>query len=133
MEVSQYFDIKNDTNDKILIEKTKHKLMAVVPDKIPEGQGLSSLYCCVPGSQNPDYKKPFDIGCQFLCMCYQNNDINLKNYNKQFNDEGSAFILKPEHLRANLKKIQKPTPQTITKSFAERTVKDSSGAYSFKI
>ena len=41
----------------------------------------------------------FNQGCQFVAMNMQNFDRNLEYYNKLFNDNNSAFVLKPAQLR----------------------------------
>ena len=38
-------------------------------------------------------------GCQFICMNFQTDNGNLKNYLNIFEDKLSAFVLKPECLR----------------------------------
>lgn len=129
--LKQDFHIKTDENKKGLIEQNKHSITTVIPDKIPEGGGIGSLHCCVPGSKNPDFRRNFEVGCQIVCMCFQNVDTYLKNYNKFFNDSGTAFVLKPEPLRFKPVKVKKPEPQKAENSFATREVKED--YYSFEI
>ena len=131
MNLKQTFNIKTDQNKKALIENNKHNITVVTPDRIPEGGDTSSLQCCVPGSQNPDFKTSYEVGCQIVCMCFQNNDTNLKNYNKFFHSNGTAFVLKPESLRYKQVCIDKPIKQKKSNSFATRTVSDD--YYSFNI
>jgi len=38
--------------------------------------------------------KCFNLGIQICCMCFQLNDKSLQAYNKVFDDEKSAFVLK---------------------------------------
>ena len=40
-----------------------------------------------------------EMGCQFISMCFQVPDNNLREYNNMFNETGHAFVLKPKHLR----------------------------------
>ena len=62
----------------------KQKLVAVVPD-------LTSK------ANNMDPNPAFDAGAQFVAMCFQTDDGNLKAYNAKFG--GFSFIRKPEDLR----------------------------------
>ena len=62
----------------------KQKLVAVVPD-------LAS------SANNMDPNPAFDAGAQFVAMCFQTDDGNLKAYNTKF--DGFSFIRKPEALR----------------------------------
>jgi len=39
------------------------------------------------------------MGCQFVCMNYQNMDKHLDYYINYFNDKGAAFVLKPKNMR----------------------------------
>lgn len=48
---------------------------------------------------NFDPNNAFNQGCQIVTMNMQNFDINLQYYNKLFNDNNSAFVLKPPQLR----------------------------------
>ena len=63
-------------------------------------------------------------GCQFIAMSFQNINDNLKYYNKIFNDEGSAFILKPENLRHKPVFIKKPPPARKELSYETRKIKE---------
>jgi hypothetical protein len=51
------------------------------------------------GTSNPDFHIAQQYGCQFIGMSFQNNDKNLENYNKFFDNNRTAFVLKPESLR----------------------------------
>ena len=117
------FDVKNNPNINLLKERNMTNMSIVIPDKIPEGGGMSSLHCCVPGSSNPNFERNYEFGCQIVCMCFQNNDNYLKNYNKYFNDAGTAFVLKPDCLIYTPQEFAKPPPQKATNSFATRTIK----------
>ena len=95
-------------------------MTVVVPDKIPKNGDFTSLECCVPGSQNPEFKSIFGVGCQVVCMCFQNSDVNLLNYNKYFDSKGTAFVLQPPKLRYQIVCKDKPKPQKKSNSFATR-------------
>ena len=47
-----------------------------------------------------------------VCMSYQKMDDNMKHYLAKFNEAGTAFILKPEHLRYIPVTIPIPPAQT---------------------
>ena len=116
------FDVKNYPNIDLLKDKNMTRLCLVIPDKVPEGGGMSSLHCCVPGSSNPNYKRNYKYGCQCVMMCFQNKDNYLKNYNKYFNDAGTAFVLKPDCLIYTPELISEPPPQKPENSFATRKI-----------
>ena len=58
---------------------------------------------CLPDSDtspdNPSSAIAMKYGCQFIAMCFQDRNSDLKYYNSYFNNAGSAFVLKPESLR----------------------------------
>jgi len=131
MNMKESFYIKTEQNKKGVIEHNKHNFTLVIPDKISKDGDSSSLECCVPGSQNPNFKNSYKVGCQIVCMCFQNPDSNLKNYNKFFHSKGTAFVLKPEALRYKVVCVDPPKPQKKANSFASRKVSDD--YYSFNI
>jgi len=48
---------------------------------------------------NPPAMLHQTLGCQMICMNYQNLDKQMQFYLNFFNDEGTAFVLKPDYLR----------------------------------
>ena len=56
-------------------------------------------------------------GCQCIGMSYQIKDSELQFYEKKFEENGTAFILKPKDLRYEPKLIKKPKKQTKAVSF----------------
>ena len=50
-------------------------------------------------NDNPSAQLPITYGVQMVGMSFQKLDTNLQYYVQQFDNAGSAFILKPEHLR----------------------------------
>jgi hypothetical protein len=70
-------------------------------------------------------------GIQMLAMRYQYVDTNLEENDLFFNEEGRAFVLKPEKLRYIPVTIEAPPAQDPAVSFATRTV--SSDYYKFEI
>jgi len=64
----------------------------------------------------------FSYGCQMVCMSYQKMDDNMKHYLDKFNQAGTAFILKPEHLRYIPVTIPAPPPQNPQLSYAPKSI-----------
>ena len=52
-----------------------------------------------PNAENYSWGIAKEMGCQFITMCFQVTDNNLREYNDMFNGTGHAFVLKPKHLR----------------------------------
>ena len=72
-----------------------------------------------------------EMGCQLLAMRYQKVDVNVEENDVFFDENGYAFVLKPENLRYIPVTIPTPPPQNPQLSFATRDV--SSDFYSFNI
>lgn len=72
---------------------------------------------------NMDPAIHFKMGCQMICMNYQNVDSYLIYYLKEFNNQGSAFILKPASLRYIPNVAKTPTKQDPKLSYAPRELK----------
>ena len=49
-------------------------------------------------------------GCQMVGMNFQNFDSNMEFYDIMFDEAGSAFVLKPDHLRFIPETIKNPPP-----------------------
>ena len=90
---------------------------------------------CIPNLSvsvdNYSSKLPMVYGCQFVAMCAQKNDYYMIEYNKKFNNAGSAFILKPIGLRYIPVTIPPPKLPPKSNSYASRSI--SSNFYNFKI
>jgi len=86
MRQTRFSEIKHLTDNAELIEFNKIGMTICMPDK---GNNPS----------NPNSVIMRDNGCQFLAMRYQLNDENLKNNDEFFNQNGFAFVLKPDKLR----------------------------------
>ena len=81
--------------------------------------------------QSPPSALAMSYGCQFVAMSFQELDEDVE-YNTLFFDEaGSAFALKPEHLRYIPVTISVPPPPPPEYSFGTRQVK--ADYYSFDI
>jgi len=93
-----------------LIEFNKKQMTLSMPD-------LSSSPNNVKAAVHMNY------GCQFICMCYQDNDSNLQYIDKFFSDNNRALVLKPEKLRYVQVTIPEPTKQDPNLSYATRDIK----------
>lgn len=94
-----------------------------------------NMSICLPdlseSDTNPSAAFAMKVGCQMTAMCIQNFDANMEYYDEVFDNEGSAFVLKPESLRfipVTIAKTSAPDPQN---SYEKRSV--SEDYYSFSI
>ena len=113
-----YYDIKYSPDMQELTEFNKQNMTIGMPDK---------------GSnpENPSSTIMRECGCQLLGMRYQLTDVNIEENNDFFNDNGYAFVLKPERLRYIPVTIPAPPPQNPELSYATRSVQ--SEFYKFEI
>jgi len=118
MRALHYYDIINAPDMIELIEYNKLNMTIGMPDK-----GINP--------NNPSSLTMRTYGVQMLAMRYQLVDTNLEENNIFFDDEGHAFVLKPEKLRYIPETIAAPPPQDPNVSFATREV--SSDFYKFEI
>jgi hypothetical protein len=112
------YDIKYSPDIDELTEFNKQNITFGMPDK----------------GSNPENPSPIimmETGCQFLGMRYQKIDTNLENNDAFFNENGFAFVLKPERLRYKPQTVPVPPPQNPELSFAKRTV--TSDFYNFNV
>ena len=72
-----------------------------------------------------------ETGCQLLGMRYQKIDTNIEENDVFFNENGYAFVLKPEKLRYIPVTVPLPPPQNPDLAYATRTVQ--SDFYKFSI
>ena len=82
----RYDDVKYNDEPEGTIGHNKTNTTIVLPD-------LSI------SNKNHNAQVAWDYGCQFVAMCFQNLDNNMKNYNSMFSEKSSAFVLKPDYLR----------------------------------
>lgn len=101
-----------------LIDYNKKNMSICLPDMAPE-------------PSNPSSALAMSYGCQMIGMCFQDFDSNMEYYDSFFDNNGTAFALKPENLRFIPLTIPNPTPQNPAYSYAKRDV--SSDYYSFNI
>jgi hypothetical protein len=118
MRALHYYDIKYTPDMNELIAFNKQNMTIGMPDKGSNPENPSSLVMR-------------EMGCQLLAMRYQKVDVNVEENDIFFEENGYAFVLKPENLRYIPVTIPAPPPQNPQLSFATRSV--SSDFYSFNI
>lgn len=97
-------DIQYAANAKLLRDENKRSLALTMPD-------WSEINTNVPIIVHQT------LGCQMVCMNYQNLDKNMKYYLNFFNEGGCAFVKKPANLCLEVKNITCPTPPDKKVSF----------------
>jgi hypothetical protein len=118
MRALHYYDIKYTPDMNELIDFNKQNMTIGMPDK----------------GSNPDNPSSVvmrEMGCQLLGMRYQKIDTNIEENDIFFDENGYAFVLKPEKLRYVPVTIPLPPPQNPELSYAPRTVQ--SDFYKFDI
>ena len=118
MRALHYYDIKYTPDMNELIDFNKQNMTIGMPDK---------------GSnpENPSTIVMREMGVQLLGMRYQKIDTNIEENDIFFDENGYAFVLKPEKLRYIPITIPLPPPQDPQLSYATRTVQ--SDFYKFEI
>lgn len=104
-----YYDIKYTPDMSELIDFNKQNMTMGMPDK-------------GPNPENPSAIVMREMGCQFIGMRYPLIDTNIEENNSFFDENGHAFVLKPEKLRYIQVKIDLPPPQKPELSYATRIV-----------
>ena len=82
---------------------------------------------------NPSSSIHHQLGNQMVMMNFSEIDTFLMQYIKFFSDVGTAFRLKPDHLRYFEKKIPVPKPQEKKLSYGPRRMNTLGGVYKPKI
>jgi hypothetical protein len=118
MRALNFYNVKNTPDLSELQNFNKKNMTICMPDK-----GTSP--------PNPSGVVARETGSQMTAMRYQNYDVNLQEDEKFFNDNGYAFVLKPDRLRYIPVTIPKATPQDPAVSYQTRQVK--SDYYDFKV
>lgn len=118
MRALRYYDIKYTPDINELIESNKFGMTLAMPDN-----GANP--------PNPDPIVLRETGCQYLGMRYQLIDTNSETVDIFFDENGYAFVLKPERLRYVPVEIPIPPAQNPELSYATRTVQ--SDFYKFDI
>jgi len=104
----RFTDIKNTNAPNDVINYNRQNMTIVLPD-------LSE------NNTNYIYVVPRLLGCQFIAMNFQNNDLNLISYNKFFDDSKCAFVPKPTELL--YVPVEVPSPKKIDKALLYSTKK----------
>jgi hypothetical protein len=118
MRALHYYDIKYTPDMNELIEFNKQNMTIGMPDKGSNPENPSSIVMR-------------EMGVQLLGMRYQKIDTNIEENDIFFDENGYAFVLKPEKLRYIPVTIPAPPPQNPELSYATRTVQ--SDFYKFEI
>lgn len=118
MRALHYYDIKYTQSMNELIEFNKQNMTIGMPDKGAD-------------PENPSAIVMREMGCQLLAMRYSEIDTNIQENIVFFDNNGYAFVLKPEHLRYIPTTVPLPPPQNPDLAFASRTVQ--SDFYRFNI
>lgn len=101
--------IKNILDMNELINYNRKNMSIVLPDKTNK-------------TKNNSPQLAMKYGCQMVAMIFQNDDENLKYYNNFFEEQNTAFVLKPENLRYIPVTISLPNPPPKAISYQERIV-----------
>ena len=118
MRALHYYNIKNTPDITELQNYNKQNMTIAMPD-------IGS------NPQNPSGIVVRETGCQLIAMRYQYIDQYIEENLDFFNENGFAFVLKPERLRYIPVVLPDPTPQNPELSYEERTI--SSKYYNFNI
>lgn len=118
MRALNFYNIKNTPDLSELQNFNKKNMTICMPDK-----GTSP--------PNPSAVVARETGSQMTAMRYQNYDVNLQEDEKFFNDNGYAFVLKPDRLRYIPVTIPTAVPQDSAVSYQTRQV--TSDYYDFKV
>ena len=109
-------DIVQTYDSKSLIEENKKFLAITMPD-------FTKI------TSNPPAPIHHKFGCQWVMMNYSVVDPNFEYYNNFFASSGSAFRLKPDHLRYFETTIPEPKKQDPRLSLGPKTASALGGAY----
>lgn len=90
-----------------------------------------NMTICLPdlsiNPSNPSPLLPMSYGCQFVAMSFQTYDSNMEYYDKLFDKNNSAFILKEAELRYIPVTIPIPPKANPANSYKDRTVSTVAG------
>ena len=114
MRALRFSQVKYSHDTHELTEFNKQHMTIVLPDLGTTPENPVSTLCMA-------------YGCQFVAMCFQNFDANVE-YNALFFDQaGSAFALKPDHLRYVPLTIPTPIKNPPHLSYAPRQTETVTG------
>jgi hypothetical protein len=118
MRALHYYDIKYVPDMGELVNFNKQNMTIGMPDKGSD-------------PENPSGIVMREMGCQLLGMRYSKIDTNIDENIVFFDNNGYAFVLKPERLRFIPNTVPLPPPQNPELAYAPRTVQ--SDFYKFNI
>jgi hypothetical protein len=109
MQLLRYNEIEYTQTPDDLINQNRQSMTIGIPNK---------------GSNppNPSSAVMRSLGVQMLAMRYQNVDANVEENDMFFNDNKSAFVLKPANMRAIKIMVDEPKQQNPALSYATRTI-----------
>ena len=108
MRALNYYNVKFTPDMNELIEYNKQNMTIAMPDVGADPDNPNGLICR-------------EMGCQLVAMRYQTFDANLQESLMFFDENGSAFVLKPENLRYKQPTIQATPSNPPELNFATRT------------
>jgi hypothetical protein len=109
MQLLRYNEIEYTQTPDDLINQNRQAMTIGIPDK---GSNPS----------NPSSAVMRSLGIQMLAMRYQTVDANVEENDMFFNDNKSAFVLKPANMRAIQIMVDEPKQQNPALSYATRTI-----------
>lgn len=127
LESQEFYEYVNMTSNSMFMRALHYNDIAYTPD-INELIEFNKLGMTIgmpeKGSNpvNPSGVVMRETGCQMLAMRYQYIDVNVEENDVFFNENGFAFVLKPEPLRYKPITIETPPEQNPEVSYATRTV-----------
>jgi hypothetical protein len=136
LESQQFYEYVNMTSNSIFMRALRYYDIMYAPDmnELIDYNKLNMTIGMPDKGSNPDNPSSLTMrayGCQLLAIRYQVVDTNLAENNVFFDEQGHAFVLKPEKLRYVPETIPEPPAQDPALSFATRDVK--SDFYNFEI
>lgn len=120
--LNEYVNIASNTP---FMRSLRYKDVQFTPDMEElKFYNKQNMTICLPNlsAKNSNYSARLAMayGCQFIAMSFQNFDSYMEDYNTVFEEEGSAFVLRPELLRHIPVYIDKPPPADPNLSYEER-------------
>lgn len=110
MRALRYKDVAYTHDMNELVEYNKKNMTIVLPD-------------IQANDANPSASLAMKYGCQMVGMSFQNFDNNMEFYDLFFDNDGYAFVLKPESLRYVPVTIEAPSPPPKDQSYEPRVKK----------
>jgi hypothetical protein len=136
LECKEFYEYVNMTSNSIFMRELTFDDIKYNSDiqELIEYNKLSMTIGIPNAGANPDNPSSVvlrEAGCQMLAMRYQNIESNIEENEAFFNENNSAFVLKPIALRYTQVTVPAPPPQDPALSYKARTV--SSQYYNFNI